>query len=412
MKYQLILLVSLLGVLPLLGQQSTVTEAEETTVVEMTPEELQSIVRRLAVLRQRRIALLQRRYAARPAPVAQAPPAATRTDTVYLRPEVATAQNATAEMRAPRTDTVYQRTESTVTKNLVAEQRDLRAELADIRDRLDRQERLLRNRDTTIVNSRRDTIVQRIFQEQQSTGDPLDRDELRILEREMNAMNATLEELRNELRYERSLRRDAENQLSRNERDYRNNRNDLVRNAVPNTVIVPTPEPRIIRDTVYVKADTVTPVFIPTPPQRDTVTIIREVTAEPVVRVDTVRERIAIVERDTVREAAREPIAFPTIFFGNNASTLSTAHRQLLSTTARELTTKTGYIVRITGFASPSGNAEYNEQLSAKRAGAVRQGLQDLGVAADRIRIVPGGIDYQPASAAAARRVEIQALPQ
>ena len=351
----------------------------EASVVEMTPAELQSIVRRLATLRHRRLALL-RRQSARTKTTSVA-----ERDTVYLTPPTS----------PPPT---------------------YREDLAALHRRLDYQERLLLRRDTTVIATRpagRDTIVRRILEEHRITETPLNTEELRTLEEEMRRMNRTLTALEDELRYERDRRREAERELRRGQRDWDRQRDQFRDQKLTLTTPTPTSPPTTIRDTVRIETQSVTPVYVPTTPQRDTVTIYREVAAEPIVRVDTVRREVAVVTRDTVtRTVAREPIGFPTIFFGNNASSLTPAHRQLLAATAATLRERPGYVVRITGYASPAGNAAYNQELSARRAEAVRRGLTAAGVAADRIRVVPGGVDHEPASAAAARRVEVQALPQ
>ena len=107
-----------------------------------------------------------------------------------------------------------------------------------------------------------------------------------------------------------------------------------------------------------------------------------------------------------------EPIAFPTIFFDNNVSTLNTVHRSILGTMIDDMRDKGAYNVRLTGYASKSGNADYNLKLSTQRAEAVRQGLIGMGIEPGRVRVVSGGIDFQASSLAAGRRVEVLAIPK
>ena len=298
---------------------------------------------------------------------------------------------------------------------------DYGRELALLRQQLDRQEVLLRDLASRSEPAtypsvftppqayRTDTIVQRII-DRSDDKNALSRNDLDDLTREVRRMNREMDDLRRQLRNEEDRRRRAERNLERSIDDRR-------RDVSPTVITQPA---RIVRDTVFVDRTRTEPVLIPATP--DTVIQVREVIREsaPVVIRDTVvQERETrvvetreVVRTDTVKLSPTEPLSFPTIFFDNNSSALNANHRAILASTARQLANNRGYELRLIGYASPSGSAAYNQQLSARRAAAVRQGLEDAGLPADRIVIVPGGIDYKPASPAAARRVEIQALPR
>lgn len=259
----------------------------------------------------------------------------------------------------------------------------------------------------------RDTVVQRIM----AAPDPnrLTREDLRRVSTEMSDLNSEIQRLRNRVEFEESRRRRAEDRMQ-----------DALRNAeFSGRRNVPTPvrpdvrvdrQPRvtIVRDTVYVDRITTAPAKVDT--VIEIVEVIKE--AEPEVKIirDTVtQEKVVkeeVVKTETVQLAAKEPISFPTIFFDNNSASLNTNHRNIISTMIEDMQNKGTYNVRLIGYASKSGNANYNQQLSARRAEAVKAGLLQMGIPASRIRLVAGGIDFQASTPAAGRRVEIKAIPQ
>ncbi len=292
------------------------------------------------------------------------------------------------------------------------EQATDQAELDALRRRLDRQEELLLQiRDANMPRAKaapqRDTLIERIM----TTDDPnrLSREDLRRLTLEMEDMNNEIGRLRSSLVVEENRRRRAEDRMEDAFRDDRFRDRDLRFGRgfnQPNVIVDRSPtRPGVIRDTVFV--DRTTEVL-------RTDTVMRA--SEPTVIRDTVVEdrivRDEVVRVETVELAAKEPIGFPTVFFDNNSATLNTNHRNILAGMIDDMQNKGGYTVRLTGYASRSGNAEYNQRLSARRAEAVRQGLTSLGVPESRIRLVAGGIDFQATTPAAGRRVEILAIPQ
>lgn len=311
------------------------------------------------------------------------------------------------------------------------------AEDDDLRRRLDRHEAELRD-----LQRRLDGNYDRDYENRNY--DQRDRDDrdrrnpsYYAEDREIERLNREIRRLEDDLDRERERRRLAEDRRYDDrgpdyDRRYADQRDEYYRQreleiqrkqreldrldrpvtppARPGTTIVPPAPPappRVLRDTVYVDRVREVPAT-PAPGRVDTVVMVKErEVAQPVV-VQTER----VVERDTVRVAAREPMTFPTVFFDNNSSTLNANHRRILQEVGDELYDRRDYRVVLTGYASKSGNAEYNQQLSARRAKAVSDGLVAVGISADRIRIIPGGIDYQPASPAAARRVEVKAVPR
>jgi len=425
---------------------SAQTSSADVQAIELTADDLKVMVRKMADLRRQRIMawrrqqVLLQRQSARRRTVSQTPGG--------------------KPVKDSSTEVINQNTTDRQSGFSAVDP----AELAEIRRRLDRQEELLMDiRDRSLTSTappatdRPDTIVRQMISRQQ-TEKGLTQVERQTLADEFSRMNAELNSLRRRLadeedrrhraeleterirnnntgtrsddwddeqrRYERDLnRRRAEEEANRtrardetrnNERlRYERERREAARNnlnAPPTARVIENESIRIIRDTVVVDRISTTPVYIPTEPIRDTVTIIRDTVI--VEKGNTIIQDREVVRTDTLQLKATEPIGFPTIFFDNNSSALNATHRNLLATTVRELNGKTGYTVRITGFASPSGNAAYNQTLSMKRAQAVRSGLEAAGLQSDLIYLVPGGIDHKPVNAAAARRVEIKAIPR
>lgn len=313
------------------------------------------------------------------------------------------------------------------------------AEAEDLRRRLDRQEELLlrlqRNLDrepTTRVLQDDNAEIQRLSVELDRMQRELDRerDLRRDLERDRYderrryAQEREDDYRQRELDIQRRLNDydpnrpgedyyDAPDRTPAERQEYYRQRQRAGRTRVniggtPRTRDQPATTPPVIRDTVYVEREVVREV--PGAATRDTVVMVKETVREKPADPIIITNRV--VKTDTVQLAAREPLSFPTIFFGNNSSTLNDNHRGILEDVAQQLFGRNDYDIVLTGYASPSGNADYNQRLSAKRARAVQDGLIAVGIDAGRIRLVPGGIDYQPASPAAARRVEVKALPK
>jgi len=86
--------------------------------------------------------------------------------------------------------------------------------------------------------------------------------------------------------------------------------------------------------------------------------------------------------RDTVSDALDVQVLFKT-----NESNLPDETQQRLLRLAGLLARMDGTLIRIEGHADARGNAEYNEQLSAQRAVAVRDTLIKAGVPASMISV-------------------------
>ena len=70
-----------------------------------------------------------------------------------------------------------------------------------------------------------------------------------------------------------------------------------------------------------------------------------------------------------------KPVANTTVQFGSGKSTLTKSDQQMLDEFAQQINQQKHYIVQVQGFTDAVGPAEYNNQLSRRRADAVIQYL-------------------------------------
>jgi OmpA-OmpF porin, OOP family len=112
-----------------------------------------------------------------------------------------------------------------------------------------------------------------------------------------------------------------------------------------------------------------------------------------------------------------KPMANVSVTFGFDKSVLTKDDRDQLDTFAAQLGTAKSYILEVTGGTDSTGPAQYNYELSQRRADAVVQYLASkYGVAAHRFYLIGIGKDQEVAPNTTAegrkqnRRVEIQLL--
>jgi OmpA-OmpF porin, OOP family len=70
-----------------------------------------------------------------------------------------------------------------------------------------------------------------------------------------------------------------------------------------------------------------------------------------------------------------KPVSFTTVLFGINRSALTPKDKQELDEFAQQFQSQKHYIIQVEGYADSAGSADYNYQLSQRRAGAVVQYL-------------------------------------
>ena len=112
-----------------------------------------------------------------------------------------------------------------------------------------------------------------------------------------------------------------------------------------------------------------------------------------------------------------KPLANLSVTFAFDKSVLTAADKQQLDTFAASLTSARGYILQVTGGTDSVGNADYNYQLSQRRADAVVNYLSSkFNIPPHKFYLVGIGKDIQvaddhtAAGRAKNRRVEIQLL--
>jgi OmpA-OmpF porin, OOP family len=112
-----------------------------------------------------------------------------------------------------------------------------------------------------------------------------------------------------------------------------------------------------------------------------------------------------------------KPVANTTIQFGMDKANLTKADQQMLDEFAQQIGQQKHYIVQVQGFTDATGPAEYNNQLSRRRADAVTQYLASkYNVPPYRVYLLGLGKDNpvaqnnSAAGRAKNRRVDVQLL--
>lgn len=96
------------------------------------------------------------------------------------------------------------------------------------------------------------------------------------------------------------------------------------------------------------------------------------------------------------------------LFFPVATDKLSTEAEGALVEVAALLKQQPALKVSLTGYASPEGNRDYNRRLSKQRAAAAAAFLREQGIATDRIRVIPEGVDRQSEMKSYGRRVDVR----
>lgn len=112
-----------------------------------------------------------------------------------------------------------------------------------------------------------------------------------------------------------------------------------------------------------------------------------------------------------------KPVANVSVTFGFDKAVLTKEDRAQLDSFAAQLTASKGYILEVTGGTDSAGSAQYNYELSQRRANVVVQYLASkYGIPAHKFYLIGIGKDKQvaPNTTAAGRkqnrRVEVQLL--
>jgi outer membrane protein OmpA-like peptidoglycan-associated protein len=101
-------------------------------------------------------------------------------------------------------------------------------------------------------------------------------------------------------------------------------------------------------------------------------------------------EATLMAERQANRTALEQAINL-SVYFRTGKSDLDPSSAERLARIARLLTPMQGVVVQLDGFADKRGADEYNEQLSAARAEAVRQAFLAAGFPQERISVTAEG---------------------
>ena len=118
-------------------------------------------------------------------------------------------------------------------------------------------------------------------------------------------------------------------------------------------------------------------------------------------RTDAARANERISGLDNFDEKSKA-----TVYFNVNSYVISPAHKAELDTLAKDALASSGYIIEVTGFADPTGNAEKNLELSQRRADTVVKYLAINGNVPMRRIVTP--IGYGATRSGAAKTAEEQ----
>ncbi|NCU32141.1 MAG: OmpA family protein, partial [Candidatus Moranbacteria bacterium] len=120
------------------------------------------------------------------------------------------------------------------------------------------------------------------------------------------------------------------------------------------------------------------------------------------------------IKKSNIEEQKQAPVLARdrefTVFFANNSSSLSASDLEMVKTIARKVANNRTSNVILNGYSSTTGSADYNMQLSRRRADEVRKALIANGLLANRISIFYHGADPKTPEENA-RRVEILIIP-
>ena len=333
---------------------------EAPSYIEMSPEELRAIVgrmQRLRVQRARQYAYLDAQRRARAGSAAAAAPVASG---VAPSSPASAAAPVYAAPAAPSDPAHYRQLEGEIA-SLTTEMRLLREEM----------QRGLRQNPVTVPSE--PTAATRPYAYDYDAGE----------------RDRALRDLRDE--YERALReeRDRSRYL---ERDLADARRDgayrLDRGAGP-------------------VVNALTPAVAPAPltagaVERGRDTVIVERAGERVIIRDTIRDT-----RLVTRTLTEDRVDLAAALFAHNSTVIDPAAELQIKQAVEAYRREPSAALLLRGFASKTGRLGYNQDLSRRRAEAVRDRLTAQGVPLDHIRIIANGVDPVD-DLPMARRVEIQ----
>lgn len=87
-----------------------------------------------------------------------------------------------------------------------------------------------------------------------------------------------------------------------------------------------------------------------------------------------------------------QPKETATVYFRSGSATLSPEAKKDLDELAQKAVNEKGYMVEVAGFADTTGNAQYNQELSQRRANAVIQYLEEQGNIPIHRILTPAGL--------------------
>ena len=404
--------------LGLSAQISTGDTGLPDTYIALTAEEFESLMNRLIALRRQQLYIQQQQQrtlaaASQATYNAQSPdrpqaaaPGSSATDQRIAQLEQQLRDLARGTSTAPTNSPVYDSRTATGPNTGTTDPR-VDALLTEI-DRLQYALSVERSRLDRVEDQERERIVYELDDRTVRAQSEYELDRLRR-EGKLNEQD---------YRYERRLLRERQ-RLAELE-----NERDLRRTTIVDVPVAPAPN---------ANRPNLVPVPYPTPGGRDTVVIVNPGVpnndAALQAEINALKRTIADLQR-TRNVAPPAPVVtpappvvtrpaaaavtrdFPAILFDNASAAIAPTYQSVVQAVADAYRKGRISEVQITGYASPTGSAQLNQQLSRRRAEAVRAALEAAGVPGELIESIYGGINYQYTNLAAARRVDIRAIGQ
>ncbi|GIV32281.1 MAG: hypothetical protein KatS3mg030_583 [Saprospiraceae bacterium] len=107
-------------------------------------------------------------------------------------------------------------------------------------------------------------------------------------------------------------------------------------------------------------------------------------------------------------KAKIEALGKPTVYFSVASAELDMSAQEAISRVVKVMLLHPQVRATLQGFADPSGNRLKNLDLANRRAQAVKARMEQMGIAAERLTVIPGAIDTNAKTPEEGRRVEIR----
>lgn len=110
-----------------------------------------------------------------------------------------------------------------------------------------------------------------------------------------------------------------------------------------------------------------------------------------VTRMEALEEKVTYIQKDDTTVVKLDGAA-ESVYFPLNRSYLTTRAKKTVAEMANRMKQDEAFKLIIVGYSDASGNAEYNKQMTERRAESVRKYLISCGVDSNRVTVEPRGV--------------------